>query len=376
MKKKANTDKEQQSQKESLVSDLQVSILSAMAFATVPLSLPGTAGKEKVRVSGHYMDQKLKYQKTGSDQLTIFDMLKPDTLDQIPNEEISTTAIGIPLTVAQDKFMQCCLNLLYSKSNTKIDQKNIPAEPEQFYRGNLPDTERKHIQIDKMYPAIIVTPHELYTAYTQNSNYSGEDISRVKKIKEELTTKRWLMVYKRKRIVRAGKTVKQVTDRIEEYQPLIRVIKYSEGLTKEEDKQLDKNPSQPIKEKTKLIIVLHSIFTDQLETKYISIPTDISKQTELASGGAHKVTEAIISLRDFLMRSLSTKTYTVSLNKDTLPELLKLHKYIKGGRRKKIETRIAESIQAVINLGLVLEVKDTYGKNQQPQYQFTLNKDF
>ena len=348
--------------------------LAAFSLATVSIDLPDTAGKEKVRVSGHYIDQKLKYEKTSSDQLTIFDMLNPETLEQIPKEEISTTAIGIPLTPAQDKFMQCCLNLLYNKSNTKIDEKNRPAEPEQFYRGNLPETERKNI--DKKYPAIIVTPHELYTAYTQNNNYSGEDINTVRKIQEELTNKSWLMVYKRQRIVRSGNIVKKVTDRVEEYQPLLRVIKYSEGLTKNEDKQLDKDPSQPIKEKTKFIIVLPRIFIDQLETKYILTPPDISKQTEIASGGAHKVTEAIISLRDYLMRSHSTKTYTVSLNKDTLPELLKLHRYIKEGRRKLVEKRVTESIQAVLKLGLVLEVKDTYGKNQQPQYQFILNKDF
>ena len=343
--------------------------MNIVAIETSPLEV---VGKEKIRVSGHYIDQKLKYAK----QLDLFEILETETLETIPETETSTTVIGIPLTPTQDKFIQSCLNLLYKKSNTNIDQKNNPAEPDKFYRGNLPTTQRRDLNMDKKTPAIIITPHELYKEYAQSNDYSGETINIVQRTQEELTQKRWLMVYKRKRKEQSGNSFVTKTDKVEEYQPLLRLIKYSVGLTENEDKRLDKNPSRMINEKTKFVIYLHPIFVDQLETKFILTPPDISKRTEIASGGAHKVTEAINCLRDYLLRALSNKTYKVVIDKSKLPEILRLQGYIKNGRKKLITQRVENSIQAVKNLGLATEVNEIYGKNQQPQYQFILNKDF
>ena len=347
--------------------------MNIVAIETSPLEV---IGKEKIRVSGHYIDQKLKYATSRQEQLDLFEILETETLETIPETEISTTAIGIPLTPTQDKFIQSCLNLLYKKSNTNIDQKNSPAEPDKFYRGNLPTAQRKEDKLDTTIPALVITPHELYKEYAQSNDYSGETINIVQRTQEELTQKRWLIVYKRKRKERSGNNFVTKTDKVEEYQSLLRLIKYSVGLTENEDKLLDKNPSRIINEKTKFVIYLHPIFVDQLETKFILTPPDISKRTEIASGGAHRVTEAIISLRDYLLRALSNKNYDIRIDKSKLPEILKLQAYIESGRRKLIAQKVANSIKAVINLGLVTEVNEIYGKNKQPQYQFILNKDF
>ena len=342
--------------------------MNIVAIETSPLEV---VGKEKIRVSGHYIDQKLKYE----EQLDLFDLL-PETREELQRDESSSwenIRIGIAPTPTQDKYINACLNLLHRKSNTRIDAKNIPAEPSKFYRGNLPERQRSLRGLGDKIPALVITPHELYKEFAQSDNYSGETINIVKRTQEELTKKHYLMLYKRKRKDKAGK---EYIDRIEEYQPLHRVITYREGLTAEEDKLLDKDPSKLINSKTKWLLLFHPVYIDQLDTKYVLTPPDISKRTETASGGAHKVTEAIISLRDYLLRALSNKNYEIIIDKSKLPEILKLQGYIKSGRKKLITQKLQDSIQAVINLGLATEVKEIYGKNKQPQYQFILNKDF
>ena len=56
--------------------------------------------------------------------------------------------------------------------------------------------------------------------------------------------------------------------------------------------------------------------------------------------------------------------------------MLGLDTYLKESRKKLITQRIEESLQAVKNMNLVIEIKDKTGANYQPQYEFILNKNF
>jgi len=327
---------------------------------------------EKTRHSGHFIDQKLKYNKPSDEPPTLFDDLLPETQNKIEEENIERITEGIRLSKTGEKLINSILNLLQIKSNTKINEKNKPADPEKFYTGNLPAQEVK-FGGDSLAPMLRITPHELFTEVTGTKDYSGYDIKTYNTALMELSSKQYLIKYLRHRKSFNGKPV---IDRVEEYIPLIRIIKYYEGLSKEENKLLDEKDNNLSQKRGEIIIRLNPLFRDQLDTKFILYPVDINKRTEIASGGSHKVTEAITKLRDYLLRALSNKTYTVTINKTNLPYILGLDNYIKESRKKLISQRVEESLQAVKNLGLALEIKKITGAKYQPQYQFILNKDF
>lgn len=338
--------------------------------------LPYLETGEKVRHSGHFIDQKLKYNKPSDEPLTLFDSLEETTKNKIEKEYRETIAEGIKLSKTGEKLINSILNLLQIKSNTKINEKNIPADPEKFYTGNLPAERLIFGGASLTPPTLRITPHELFTEVTGSKDYSGKEIKDYNTALSELSSKHYLITYKRHRKIITGKKFETVIDRVEEYLPLIKIIRYYEGLSKEEDKLLDEKDNKHSHKRGEIILKLNPLFIDQLDTKFILYPVDINKKTEIASGGSHRVTEAIIRLRDHLLRSISTKNYKILIDKKTLPHMLGLDNYIKESRKKLIAQRIEESLQAVKNLGLALEINEVTGAKYQPQYQFILNKDF
>lgn len=335
-------------------------------------------GKQTVRRAGHYQDQKLIYNRQDADeQLSIWDNLSPDLQTKIGDGKREVVVKGIKLPPAEDKLMNCLLVLLSRHSNTRIDKENKPAEPEIFYKGNLPSEVMNYGGKETQTPMLRITPTELYKEYA-GDDYSGKDIENIKSICLRLADKKFLITYKRHRWIPKGKVKEEKIDRIEEYLPLIKFINYYEGLTPTEDGQLDNNGGSENIEKTKaeIIVRFNPVITDQIDTKFINYYTDTDKRTEIASGGKHKVTTAIITLRDFLISKLSYKEYTVCVNKDTLPLMLGLDSYIKDRRRTVIKNKIKQAFEVVKALGLVLDIEEVIGKQYQKQYKFTLNKDF
>lgn len=329
----------------------------------------------KMRVSGHYIDLKTKYTKPDSNQISIFDTLLPETKEKLEESNITTIVEGIKLTPTQEKMINTLLSLLHKKSNTKINEKNKPEEPERFYRGNLTPDKAEYGGVLFTVPTLSTTQHEVCTEYTGSKDYSGKEIKDILNLLKSIEDSKFLIKYKAKRFVKNGKKVEELIDRIEEYQPLLKVTKYYKGLTIKEDEALDKNENFR-NNRGEMIFKFNPVFVHQLDTKFIIYPTDINKRTEIASGGTHRVTEAIIRLRDTLMRRLSHNEYSYTVDEERLPYILGLDNYIKESRRKLIKDRIEDSIKAVINLGLVLEVKKVQGKQYQPQYLFVLNPNF
>ena len=103
--------------------------LGAVRFPTPaePLPLIGKetaeAGKKgKFKHSRHLTVQKLKYNypKDSDPQLSIYDILEPETREEIKTakKDISELVEGIKLTPAQDKVLLCLCKLLHEKSQT------------------------------------------------------------------------------------------------------------------------------------------------------------------------------------------------------------------------------------------------------------------
>jgi hypothetical protein len=321
--------------------------------------------KAKFKQSGHYIDQKLQHNFSliEKKQLSIFETINPQLQNKIKdriNDEIMVE--GIRITPAEDRILNAILKLLHDKSDDKKD-----------YKGNLPpDTHLQYGGRPTYLPKIRFTPAELYKEYTGSQDYSGAEVQYIKDTLKALQDHSFLIVYKR----RYWKDKTEVIDRIEEYMPLIKIITYYEALTVEEDTKLDNKDYSIADEKGEIILMLNPIFIDQIDTKFIEYPTDINKLTAIASGGGRKVTESIIRLRDYLLREISSKHEKAVINLDTLPYILGLDNYIKQKRRKLINSRVDEALDAVMKMGLVTGVNKITGAKGQDKIEFTLNLNF
>lgn len=328
--------------------------------------LTGAPEKErlpKYKQSGHYIDQKLthNYERDHKGQLSLFESISPQTLEKIGQEEVIVE--GIRLTVIEDRLLNSILRLLHEKSNKDR-------------AGNLPPTPVDYGGSRELSPRVRLTPHELYTEVAGTKDYSGAELKVIKSTLIQLQDRKFLIIYKRRRRDSKGK---ELIDRIEEYQPLIKIVTYYEGLTQEEDEKLDQGDPQIKNEKGEIILGLNPIFIDQIDTKFIDYPTDINKLTAIASGGAKKVTTAITRLRDYFLRAITYNrkgNYLHRIDVDKLPYICGLETYIHQRRRRLIEARINEAIEACINLGLITKVTTTSGVGGQAQYEFTLNLEY
>lgn len=328
----------------------------------------------KFRQAGHFVDQKLKYNYPLKDQPSLFDQLSPEIQGVVEKEGIKYE--GIRPTPAEDRLINALFRLLREKSENK------DADSKQFYRGNVDPGKAPIVSYggETVKPAVIrVTPAELYKAYldTTSNDYAGRDIAEVDETFRTLSEKKYLFTYERTRSIQVGrnKTEPRV-DRICEAQSLFRVLEYRKDMTLAEVERLDKGDKQAVRGKTELIIALNPLLTDQINSKYVDYPSDISRRTTIAAGGYRSVTGAITTLRDYFLRELSAKRYECQINADKLPYLLKLERYVKQGRRKLTKASIEKAIQTCKALNLLQEVIEGTGAEGQVKYTFRLNPDF
>jgi len=360
------------------VSDKAVTIAEVKpvnAFAITPLSFKESERVvvPTVRQSGHFVDQKLKYNDPikNKNQPSLFDSLSPELEGVVEKSGIKYE--GIRPTQAEDRLINAIFRLLHEKS----ENKNVDSA--QFYKGNYHDDQSLvEFGKEKVKPAMLrIIPAELYKAYLDSDNYSGRDIADITTTLNTLANKKYLITYERTRRVKSGKTTEERIDRVMEAQSLFRILHYVKDMTQEEVNRLDNGDRKVAQEKGELIIALNPILTDQINSKYIEYPQNINKRTIIASGGhPNDVTKAIITLRDWALRELSSKHYSFEINAERLPYMLKLDNYVKQGRKKLIKETIEKAIQACKSLNLILEVKEAKGAGGQTKYVFDLNRDF
>lgn len=341
--------------------------------STNRFDLPEVAPRvPKVRHAGHFVDAKLKYNDPSREktQLNLFDLMDPNTIGEVEKYEVKYE--GIRLTSSEDRLLTAIYSLLKDKSESK------DVDSENFYGGNYETTEVVPFGGENVKrPHIRLVPAELYKAYLGNDDYSGKEIRDINKTLEGLAEKRFLMTYDRKRIVQVGKKSETRTDRIEMFKRLIEIVKYTKDLTDAELAKLERGDERIRQAKGELIIALNPILTDQINSKYVEYPQDISRRTIIAAGGDHRsVTQATNTLRDWLLRELSSRHYECQINAEKLPYILKLDNYVKQGRRKLLKETIDKAIQTCKNLNLILEVTEGRGAEGQAKYVFKLNKDF
>lgn len=315
----------------------------------------------KIRHAGHFTDSKLRH-----------DLIAepfPTTLKKINDQNVTIKAFGIKLTPAEDKLMNAIYKILHDKSECK----NITSDL--FYSGNIQGLEGTTYTYgtDTVKSAVIrIKPIELYNEYLGKNEHSGKEITNIKNTLFALCDKKFLIQYNRKRIVKN----QPLTDRIEDVQPLLRVLSYFEGMTDSEIKKLDNGDNTIRNTRGELIIALNPLLTDQIASKYVEYPEDINQRTAIAAGGALRVTVSVIALRDYLLRELSAKRITCTLSENTLIKQLGLNNYVSKGHKKRVIQRINVAIESSKRMGLILDIKKDIGAQNQTIYIFILNENF
>lgn len=326
---------------------------------------------KKYRQSGHLIDQKLKCN-LQDQQMSLFDILSPETKQKIEESKIEVKAEGIKLTYAENKLVHALNLLLHDKSQ------NIDPKRENYYTGNapfeivpygIPDHTAKA-------PVIKFKPAELYKAFTGTTKYSGSDIKFIISTLYQLESKKMLIKYDRVKKIREGNKVKTLTDRIEDFQSLIKIISIMADLTESEKANLEKGDTSIREAKGEIIIALNPIFTDQIDTKFIEFPEDTNRRLVIAAGGHRKVTASMQTLMEYVLREISAKRYKLEINAENLPKILGLENEVKNQRGKRLKERVDRDIQAIVNMGIILSSELVPNSTGGMKWIFLLNKDY
>lgn len=319
------------------------------------------------RQSGHLGDQMLKHSPLQGKDLST--RLINESLNQkMQKQDIRIE--GINLSRTQERMVHAINKLLHLKS--------LKSSNSNFYSGNIPSTEFiAYGGLRKPRVFLSFTWGELCQIYLDKTEYSGSEMSFVKDTLHNLAKQDFLIIYDRRRLNEYGE---EVTDRIESVDPLIRIMSCTEGLTKKEVNLLDSSDLDSIKKikskKTTLVVSIHPIFNDQIETKYIKYSSDIFHQLMIAAGGHRHVTESMTKLMGELLRASSSKKNKIEFNHETLPKTLSLENYTRQGRRKALWKRIHQDCEALIKLGLLSRYEDKPNSKGSLKRVFFINRDF
>lgn len=324
----------------------------------------------KYRQSGHLVDEKLKYSKS-SQPSDIFDLLSPETKQKIEDSEIEVKAEGIKLTPPENKMVHALNRILHEKSQTKN------PKSDDFYGGNAQPQQVPYGQNQEQKAAVIKCKlSELIKAYMGKDTYSGADVSFISQTLYQLEAKKVLIRYERKKRIKNGSKEEVLTDRIEDFQSLIKIIIFMPNLTSEEKERLDSGDNSIRNSKGEIVIALNPIFTDQIDTKFIEFPIDTNRRLVIAAGGHNKVTSSMQTLMEYMARELSAKRYKTEINEETLFYVLGLEKYVKQNRKKLLQERIKKDVHVMKNMGIVLEAEKKPNSTGGVKWIFHLNKDY
>lgn len=326
----------------------------------------------KYRHSGHLVDQKLKYSDGSSSQAKILEALSSGVQQEIKESKIEIKAEGIKLTPSENKLIHALNRILYDKSqNTKDPKKG------NFYEGNGP-TQIVPYGEDLQAKAVVLKfkPAELYKAYIGHDRYSSHDIEFINSTLRQMESKKVLIKYDRIKKVIKNKKTETLTDRIEYFESLVKIIFFTPDLTNEEKDRLDKGDNSIREIKGEMIVGLNPIFTDQIETKFIEFPIDTNRRLVIAAGGHKKVTSSMMTLMEWTLREISAKRYKLEINEERLPYLLGLETYVKQNRKKRLQERIAKDIEAVVNMGIILQSEKQENTTGGFKWVFHLNEQY
>jgi hypothetical protein len=320
---------------------------------------PEIAPVPTFRQSGHYLDQKLKSSHGKQQQLSLWDALLPETkegsdIKRFESYKEDIVVEGIRLSTREENTVNALLQILNSESGGTLAG---TVAPDMVPFGG----EQREA------PKLAISFHKL-AEKIHGPNYSGKELALVSEAIDGLAEKRFLISYRRLKVSEKGE---KTFDIIEEYLPLLKIVSIHRDISEEEAEK------KTYRSKGEMVLRLNPLFTDQIDTKFIVFPEDINRRTAIAAESRNgRYPEAIIRLRDYLIREISSGHTKPEINADKLPYQLGLDKYIAEGRRKLIKETTEKAFKAVKALGLVESIEETTGAQGQKKYVFHLNKDW
>lgn len=335
--------------------------------------------KEKLRSGGHLIDNILKSNKPKEKQLSIFDTMLQDTRSKVLSvgttvEMVNRKGEGIKLSKGEYKLLLCLQKLLHEKSQTEDPKKD------DYYSGNQGSdiinytTPQGDVRLRS--PKVSFTFYEIAKDYYGGGEIGGENIKVVAKLLSDIADdpeKKALIRYHK--VVDMGKG-KEREYFIERYDSLISIATagYKDIL---HGKQID--------EKREIVINLHPIFIDQIATKYIELPLDITKRM-IEANGSNNISEITQKLIYELARAYSNRR---RLSKDedknplyTIGQMTLYYKIAESylppykKRLPLIEKYLAQAIETAKTIGLLQSYKTEPGATGELNYIFTLSKNW
>ncbi|MBS1988851.1 hypothetical protein JST56_07760 [Candidatus Dependentiae bacterium] len=309
---------------------------------------------QKYRQAGHHIDQKLSYQ-------------KPEVQYKVEESHIEVKVEGIRLTEPLSKMDHALTKLLRDNSQ------NHDPYAKDYYQGNKDSLVTDYGGEKRRVPVVKFKRPDLYRAYLCRDDYSGADAKYIDGIFMQYASKKFLIKYDRVKQVNNGSKTQTLTDRIEEFQSLIKVLYFFPNLTDDEKAKLD-NGCPELREKREEVIVAYSpIFIDQINTKFVEFPDDTNRRFVIAAGGHKQVTPAMRRLMEWCLREISAGRQKQEINEENLALTLALEKYIQEKRNKIVGESIKKAIDAVKNMGIILEAEKAKNSKGRIKWLLTFN---
>lgn len=310
--------------------------------------------------AGHLVDQQLKHYNPNktTHQMTIFEqVLSNSTKDELEEAGVNREELvyGIRLSTAESNIVDAMCKLLHQKSN------NIDPTAKDYFTG----TGESMVQLMgdlTPEPQLHLSFYEVAKAVSPSSGDSGKQVQNIAKTMKALSEKNFLMKYTEKSENKKGQ---KILKEIEQYRPLFYIDKATLTV-------LEKG--EVLAKQSKAIISLNPIFRRQIDSKFIKVPEDLTEKTRIAHG-SHRVPEATIMLRDYLLRELSSKRYKPEITEENLLYQV-ADKYMSESRKSLAKKNLDKALDTVKKLGLVESYKKVDAKTGGKKYVFTLNKDF
>jgi hypothetical protein len=312
----------------------------------------------RFKKSLHLTEQTLKYK---------YKDIQPGLFDTVEDNAIKTklvtygiTAEGIKLTNSESKVIDSLCKILHEKSQ------NLDPNKKGYYLGNEGFEIVNYGGQNTGAPKLAFTLYEITKEYKGGDAIGGKDVETVKKIIEDLSEKNFFISYLE---TRKGKDINgreiRIENKIEEVVPLIKILKLSQTKSSG-DVQLSK-----VEE---VLIKLNPIFNRHIDSRFITVPNDITKRTVLAYG-SHNLSEITIKLRDLLLKEKSYKHATYNIGLDKFYYLLG-EKYMRASRRTQLKTHIDKAIKTVTAMGLLEKYEIVTGATGESKIILTLNKNW
>lgn len=336
----------------------------------------------KFKAGGQLIDNIQKSNKPKTIQLNLFETILQDTKDKmnglgVTAEYINRKGEGIKLSKGEFRLLLCLSKLLHEKSQTQ--DKN----GKDYYSGNSGyevikwETEQGNIEV--IAPKISLTLYEVAREYYGDKEIGGENVRTVARMLFGLADNP-----DKKALIRYNRVVKMDKNRtreyyIERYESLISIATagYREFL----------NGAQ-IDEKRKLVVMLHPVIRDQIETKSVDFPLDLTKRM-IEAYGSPDISEITTKLMLELARAHSGRRslpkdedgnhiYTIATNTLywKIADSYMSDKTGKPRRGPLLKKYFDKSIETCKALGLLVSYEIKTGKTGDQLIDFCLSKNW